>query len=64
MAKIALWQVVFCTVLVLALPTYLPDLSWWAYVPAYLLLIGLWVLAISDLRRRWRSFLQRHFPKG
>ncbi|MDG7007729.1 MAG: hypothetical protein JRN06_05755 [Nitrososphaerota archaeon] len=63
MAKIALWQVIFCTVFVLALPTYLPDLSWAVYLVACLALFGLWAAVIYDLKRRWRSILQRYFHK-
>ena len=63
MVKVALWQAVLCTIFVLALPTYFPDLYWEAYLVAYVVLLLLWAAVISDLRRRWRSFLQRYFPR-
>lgn len=61
--KVPIWQVVLYTVFVLALPTYLPDLYWGAYLAAYVVLFGLWALTLSDLRRRWRSFLRRYTPE-
>ncbi len=60
--KVAVWQVAFFTIFVLALPTYFPDLSWQAYAILYAVLVGLWAVAIWDLRRWWRDFSQRHFP--
>ena len=61
--KVALWQAVFYTIFVLALPTYLPNLSWEAYMAVYLVMFGLWSAALWELRKRWRAFMQRHFPE-
>lgn len=50
------------TSFVFALDTYAPDLAWQAFLAAYVVLLLLWVAAIRDLRKRWRAFMQRHFP--
>ncbi len=61
MAKIAVWQVAFYTVFVFALPTYLHDIPWEAYLVAYIVMLALWVVAVSELKRWWRSFSRRYF---
>jgi len=60
--RVTLWEAVLYTSFVFALDTYAPDLAWQAFLAAYVVLLLLWVAAIRDLRKRWRAFMQRHFP--
>ncbi len=59
-AKIVLWQAAFLTIFVFARPSYFPDLPWQAYAVLYAVLLGLWAVAIRDLKSRWDAFMERH----